>query len=386
MGAPAFMEEARFIVPGISVTATERLADVEAAWRGLEAQGIDNPGQGIEFVRAWLDHFAVREEDRLFLLAQRDDHPLMLLPLQRKRSVGFSAITWLTGDHLGMSAPLVDKPAFAMMTDFDKHQLWNRLTQLPLDADMVNLSNLPTDIARLTGLGEFFTSVPAADRVFRARFPGWEACDADRRNKHRRKVDRQQGAKLDALGEIGFEVLVAGDPVADVIDTMFVQKAARFRELGIADPFAAPRVRAFYKDAFRRARGVLQVLRLDGRIIAVRYNLSAGGGLFCLISSMTTCPQTQAGSPGKQGLLRVMQTAFGDGHAFIDMGRGENDEKRQWCNEEIEIAHYSHALTPLGHLARAGQQFNEHVRTRIKGNRNWFDLAKRLRRTVAGRS
>lgn len=299
--------------------------------------------------------------------------------------MGLSAVTWLTGDHLGMSAPLIDKAAFAMMTNFDRHQLWSRMIQLPLDADTINLSNVPTDIALLTGLSAFFASIPAADRVFRARFANWEACDGAQRNKHRRKIDRQQGAKLNALGEVRFDTIRAGEDADTVIDTMFAQKAARFREQGIPDPFVPPRVRDFYKDVFHSAGGVLHVLQLNGEIIAVRYNLPADGGLFCLISSMTTCGTTQAGSPGKQGLLRVMQTAFEDGHTFLDMGRGENDEKRQWCNEQIEIAHYGHALTLLGHLAQFGQQINEQVRTRIKGNRDWFDLAKRLRRAVAGR-
>ncbi|WP_196258753.1 GNAT family N-acetyltransferase [Pelagibacterium limicola] len=371
-------------VPGISVVVTERIEEVEAAWRQLEALGIDCPGQGLDFVRTWLDTFAVRKEDRVFVLAALNDRPVVLLPLYRKRWMGLSVATWLTGDHLGQQAPLVDKGAFAAMSDFDRHQVWNRLARVVLDTDLISLPNVPTDIARPTGLADLFHSMKGADRGYRARFESWEECDGAQRNKHRRKVDRQQAAKLAALGVPHFEVLKPGDPVDDVIETMFAQKAVRFGEMGIADPFAPPHVRAFYRDVFDRAGGVLHVLRLDGEVIAVRYNLTAGGGLYCLISSMTTCAATQSGSPGKQCLLGVMQSAFDEGYAFVDLGRGENDEKRQWCNERVELGHYCHVLTPLGHIAWIVQRLGEHVRASVKGNRNWFALAKRLRRGVAG--
>ncbi len=378
-------DAAHFRAPGVSIVVTENIAEVETPWRRLEALGTDSPGQHIDFVRSWLDHFTVARENRVFLMAALSDRPVLLLPLYRARSFGLTSITWLTGDHLGFNAPLVDKAAFAAMTDFDRHQIWSRLAGLPFDADVINLPNVPVDLADRTGLSEVFAAIPAADRVHRAQFPDWETCDASQRNKQRRKVDRQQGAKLEALGTPRFEVLEAGDEVDGVIDTMFEQKAARFRQMGIADPFAAPHVRAFYKDVFHRSGGVLHVLRLDESIVAVRYSLAAGEGLHCLISSMTDCQKTQAGSPGKQGLLRIMQGVFDGGHRYFDMGRGENDEKSQWCNVEMPLGHYWRPLSPLGHATGIYRRVSEKARTAIKGNRTWFRLAKQLRKSVAGK-
>ena len=55
------------------------------------------------------------------------------------------------------------------------------------------------------------------------------------------------------------------------------------------------------------------MLRLNGEIVAVRYNIVHGDRMFCLISSMSDDPAIQNGSPGKQCLLRVMQTVFDAG-------------------------------------------------------------------------
>src|SRR5690606_34732059 len=163
------------------------------------------------------------------------------------------------------------------------------------------------------------------------RFTSWEECDRVQRNKSRRKHDRQQGERLDAMGMVSFEEIRNGGDARGAIETMFAQRSARFKATGIADCFVRDRLMGFYHDAIAEDSGIdgrLHLLRLDSAIVAVRYNIVQGARMFCLISSMSDDVAIQNGSPGKQCLLRVMQSVFGQGFAVFDMGSGLTDEKR----------------------------------------------------------
>ncbi len=173
----------------------------------------------------------------------------------------------------------------------------------------------------------------------------------------------------------------------DIIDTMFAQRARRFEQQGIADPFRKPGVRAFY-DALRRPdSGVsikVHVLRLNGEIVAVRFNVEDNGTLFCLISSISDDPAIQAGSPGKQCLLRVMQTVFDAGYTSFDMGAGLTDEKRHWCNEKLPLNGHNQPLTVLGRVVLYAHAAYLRARRRIKTDPVLLHLAKSYRQLLLG--
>jgi CelD/BcsL family acetyltransferase involved in cellulose biosynthesis len=126
----------------------------------------------------------------------------------------------------------------------------------------------------------------------------------------------------------------------------------------------------------------LHVLRLNGEVVAVRYNIVVGDRMFCLISSMTDDPLVQGGSPGKQCLLRVMQAVFDAGHRCFDMGAGFTDEKRHWCNVQIPLRQHYLAMTPWGHAVALAHRGAQSARRNIKTNPKLLALAKKLRATM----
>jgi CelD/BcsL family acetyltransferase involved in cellulose biosynthesis len=152
--------------------------------------------------------------------------------------------------------------------------------------------------------------------------------------------------------------------------------------MGVFNPFAVPVIRAFYDATVAEGSGVpvkLHVLRLNGEIVAVRYNVVHGDRLFCLISSMSDDPAIQHGSPGKQCLLRVMQTVYAQGFRVFDMGEGLTDEKRHWCNQQIPVRHHYVPITRRGALAASAHRRWQVTRTRIKSDERLLALAKDFR-------
>jgi CelD/BcsL family acetyltransferase involved in cellulose biosynthesis len=371
----------------MAVWMTHRRDEVEPVWRGLEAKGIVSPGQSYDFIDLWVRHHRLRSDEQFYVVGMIEGRPAAVLPLWRTRSYGLKMLTWMPGDHVGANGPIVDADLLMGLNQDQRRTFWRRMTTPLFGADLLYLPAVPSRRGAEIGLDDAFERVEAADCLYRSRFANWPDCDAEQRDKRRRKIDRQQGAKLEALGEVGFEEVTSGPRAQELVDAMFMQKAARFTAQGIRNPFSEPITRSFYKNALMESgglRGLLHVLTLDGRPVALRYNLVHRNTMFSLISSMSADCTIQSGSPGKQNLLRAMQSVFGGGIDTLDMGKGETDEKRLWCNEVIPLANYYRPLTALGRICIAGHMAKERAKGTIKGNTQLYGLARRARMVLGG--
>ena len=363
-----------------------RLADVETVWRGLAAGAIESPGQSIDFIRLWTIALGIPETNQFYVVAHDDGVPVALMPLQRRWDKGARVLSWFPGAHVGCDAPIIDRARVAAMTPNRRRRLWIEMLRGVSGADVVYLKSVPQMLVDgvdvFAELGQWIE----AETLHRVAFESFEEADKTQRNKSRRKHDRQQGDKLEAMGAVSFEEISNGVPALAVLDTMFHQRAARFREMGVFDPFAVPAIRAFYDSTVTEQSGLpvkLHALKLNGEIVAVRYNVVHGDRLFCLISSMSEDPALRPGSPGKQCLLRVMQTMFEEGFRVFDMGEGLTDEKRHWCNQQIAVRHHYVPITRRGALAASAHRRWQVTRAQIKSDPRLLEMAKRARGVMA---
>jgi CelD/BcsL family acetyltransferase involved in cellulose biosynthesis len=355
----------------ISVRVTSHVEDVEAIWRGFEAFGVQSPGQSYDFIRLWVSDRKIPRDDQHYVVGEVDGVPVALLPLHRKRVHGVRLYTWFPGAHAGCYAPLVDAERLSALGEYGRAALWQAMTATLTGADLVYLRSIP---AHMGGQADLFGQLGSAltvETLYRAEFSSWEQCDREQRSRSRRKHDRQQGDRLAALGNVAFEEIDDPASARAALDVMFAQRSARFRAQGIRDIFVCDNITSFYRAALEPDSGVdvrLHVLRLDGEVVAVRYNIVLGDRMFCLISSMSEDCHIQSGSPGKQCLLRVMQTVFDQGISVFDMGSGYTDEKRHWCNVQIPLRQHYIALTPFGRLVATAHGGFQRLRAWAKSN------------------
>ena len=365
-----------------AITATHKLAEVEPMWRELIKSSIESPGQSPDFIRCWVKALGIAEADQFYVVAHHDGVPVALMPLQRRWDKGARVLSWFPGPHVGCNAPICDIAKLRAMSSDDRRRLWIKLLRGIAGADVVYLKAVPQLVVDGVDIFAELGQSIEAETLYRAAFSSFEEADKTQRNKSRRKHDRQQGDRLSALGEIEFGEIGNGQAALDLLGTMFHQRAARFREMGVFDPFAIPVVREFYDSTVREGSGVpvkLHTLKLNGEVVAVRYNVVHGDRLFCLISSMSDDPKIQNGSPGKQCLLRVMQTVFAEGFRVFDMGEGLTDEKRHWCNQQIPVRHHYVPITRRGALAASIHRGVHIARHRIKSDQRLLGMAKNVR-------
>ncbi|WP_375452778.1 GNAT family N-acetyltransferase [uncultured Devosia sp.] len=360
------------VAADISVLMTNRIEDVEASWRLLEASGVESPGQSYDFIALWVKNRRLPSCDQTYIVGSVDGEPVALLPLRRRRTRGVRLLSWFPGSNVGCYAPIANLERLEQLGPVGRKALWARMTARLTGADLIYLRWLPGRVGGRTGLFDELGVALPVETLYRAEFASWAECERVQRSKSRRKHDRQQGDRLDALGQVTFEVSRNGDDARDTIDTMFRQRSARFKAMGIRDIFVRDGLTEFYHAAVAANSGIavqLQVLRLGGQIVAVRYNVVHGTRMFCLISSMSDDETVQAGSPGKQCLLRVMQSVFEQGYTMFDMGAGLTDEKRHWCNVQIPLQHHYVPLSAWGRTVLAAHRVIQKSRRQIKGHK-----------------
>ncbi|SHE61672.1 Acetyltransferase involved in cellulose biosynthesis, CelD/BcsL family [Devosia limi DSM 17137] len=356
----------------VTVTITDRIEEVEAAWRQLEAGAIESPGQNYDFIRLWTRNRGLKPQAQCYVVGSVDGVPVALLPLHRKRVNGVWVLTWFPGSNVGCYAPVADYERLAALGVAGRKALWSAMTAQLTGADAIFLRSIPAAVGGYAGLFDELGATLTVDTLYRAEFSSWQDCDSQQRSKSRRKHDRQQGDRLNALGAVSFEEIGNGGESRCAIEVMFRQRSARFKAMGIRDTFVRDKLVSFYHEAIREGSGVyvlLHVLRLDGAIVAVRYNIVQGDRMFCLISSMSDDVAIQHGSPGKQCLLRVMQSVFDQGIAVFDMGAGFTDEKRHWCNVQVPVQHHYIGLNGRGVVIVAVHRALQKTRARIKANK-----------------
>ncbi|QQR40337.1 GNAT family N-acetyltransferase [Devosia rhizoryzae] len=355
----------------ITVRVTRRIEEVEQVWRSLSAGAIESPGQCYDFIRHWVNNRGIAEEDQCYVVGEVDGQAVVLLPLHRKRMFGLHVYTWFPGSQVGCYAPVTDTELLAGMGASGRAKLWRAMTRKLGGADLLFLRSMPAEVGGHQGLfGQLGTSL-TTETLFRAAFASWEQADSEQRSRSRRKHDRQQGDRLAALGKVEFEEVTDPAVAYQAVDVMFRQRSARFKAQNIRDPFVCDGLISFYRDALCPGSGIdvrIHTLRLDGDVVAVRYNIVHGERMFCLISSMAECERLQTGSPGKQNLLRVMQTVFDRGTRVFDMGAGFTDEKRHWCNVQVPLRQHYVALTPLGFAAGVAHRQYLALRAKAKAS------------------
>lgn len=374
----------------LSIIVCDDITQIEKEWRSLEKSGeesqLESPGQSYEFIRLWIDSFKIAKRDQSFFVVLLDGVPIVGMAFEMDRHLGINVLVPYGAYHVGSGAPLVDRQKMASLSKAQQAEVWQALKSGFKGADIAFFRFVPQ---YHDGDKDIFSEIGVsvlADKIYRAKFDNWESCNKLQLTRTRRKHDKQHSKKLNAMGEVSFEEMSAKSPQAkNIIDIMFAQRAKRFAEQGISDPFVDENRKEFYHKAGALEgdlRGILHVLRLNGEIISVRYNLAHGDRMFSLISSMSEDLNIQKAAPGKQSLLRVMQTIFDNGIRTYDMGAGLTDEKRHWCNEIIPLRHYYVPLTSLGYIVATVHRYKKFFRYKIKNNTSLNRLAKKIRALI----
>jgi len=335
----------------VRIAIHENLSDVESLWRGFEQHADGTVFQSFDWLACWQRHVGTRQEVQPAIVVGRDASGavLFLLPLGIRPRRGFRELSWLGSDLCDYNGPLLATDFAARLPRERFTGLWRDIvTALQanprLRHDVVSLTKMPAEVgAQPNPLLALPTDVHPSGAYLTRLGRDWETFYAAKRSTSTRRRDR---TKRKRLGDIGAVQLVEPSSVADTLaslDTLMAQKSRAFAHMGVANLFAHPGYREFYRAlaADSDTRGFVHVSRLDVGTTpaAINLGLTWRGRYYHLLASYDDGEVSRFG-PGAAHLHDLMRLATERGHDYFDFTIGDEPYKRDWSDIELKL--YDH--------------------------------------------
>lgn len=382
----AFVAPQPFPIGNLHLDLVDRMEDIEADWRRLEALPQNSLHQAYDWCRAW--HKA-HQAPLLVVRGQIDGRTVMILPLEAVRENGGTTARFLGGRFNNINSGLLDDDFRYLDGEAVQSIAVMLKALLKGHADLLAMDTVPLiwrDAAHpLTGL----TAIEDANRTFQLPlFPSFEQTLAQVHAKRRRKKFRVQERRLTEKGGYEHVVATTTDDKRALLEIFFEQKTARFRLHGLPDVFQTPEKRAFFRHLVDVSpQGLdtpleLHAIRLkgeyEGRIAAVSGLSRKGDHVVCQFGSIDDTLVPEA-SPGELLFWLMIERSCQTGARLFDFGVGDQPYKRGWCTVET-VTH--DLLVPInfrGRLMVLLLALKNRAKGTIKRNRAIYGWLQKLR-------
>jgi CelD/BcsL family acetyltransferase involved in cellulose biosynthesis len=373
--------------PWARVQAGSDLAALEADWRALEAEALVTPYQSYD----WVQPFATtigRAEGMGFRFIRVEDSQgglLALFPLVITKRLGTRFAEFIGGKHANYHMALY-RPGFAEALDAAATELLLREIGAAIGGiDALFLINQPTAWQGIANPPAMLAAGQSPSRAYKLALDPGNGDGTLRRSmsKHARK---KLTTKRNRFAEFGPSELVQAHSaveIARVLDAFLAQKAARFAQMGLPDPFAAPTIRAFLSQAAIGQPGrppaiELYSLDLSGRSVATYVGAVQGARFSGMATSFDLLSETARTSPGELLLIELIKRKCQAGFTMFDLGIGEARYKTTICDDSDELVDTFFPLTAKGRAYAGYSQAKRALKRRIKASPLALKTAQRI--------
>ena len=373
LAGPAGVLAAPRAGPALRLDVVSDVRALEEIWRELETAGVASPYQRFDWVTAYV---ASRREmagfnARFVVIRDRTGEPLMLLPLEIRRGAVGRIADVVGAKHANFHAPLLRAGAARQLGPAEMRAvLIDAGRQIGLDA--YAFTNLP-----VAWRGEpnplAIGGRPSPSNGYKLTL----AADAEATlgrafSKDTRKKLRRKEKALTEIGPVAHRVARSPGEADAMLDTFLHLKRARFRELGIANPFEEPETERFLRAASRAGLGrgspalELHALAVGERLVAVFGAATDPTRCSGMMIAFDPEPAVARTSPGDLLLTHVVRAQCLAGRETFDLGVGEARYKSSLCDETEELVDVSLPVTWRGRLHAAAAGAYRTAKHRVK--------------------
>ncbi|KRE07507.1 hypothetical protein ASE63_22685 [Bosea sp. Root381] len=373
--------------PWQATTIHDDIAAVEREWRALEARALVTPYQAYGWVRPFIETVgaAERMDVRFAAVRDADGAALAILPLVITRRNGIRFAEFIGGKHANYHMGLY-APDFAAKLDPAAARLL--LTEIGVaigGLDAFIFVNQPTHWQGQANPLASLAAGPSPSGAYKLALAAGD-CDGSLRRSMSSHAHKKLKNKRNRFASYGpSEFLRAREPaeIARVLDAFLLQKSARFRAMGVADPFAQPGMRGFIERAAQadgRHAPVLELYSLDlaGSPVATYIGAMQGGRFSGMATSFDMESEAAKTSPGEILLIDLIKLKCREGTTVFDLGVGEARYKTTICDERDELVDSFLPLTAKGHAFAGVARAKRWAKRRIKASPLALKLAHRV--------
>src|ERR1700761_7928642 len=245
-GTPAWSQSSRIA----AIELFTNLDGAEAIWRSLESQQhLSTPYQRFDFLRPWQTMVGTREGLRPLVVVayDRDQVPLLLLPLVLQQSRGVCSAHFMGGKHATFNMALWNRDFAAVASRADLNALFTAIRERA-GADVLAFHQQPLTWQNLPNPMALLPKQPSInDCPVMTMAPGAPA--AARISQSMRKRLSSKERKLKELPGYRYQIAVEDADVKHLLDAFFRIKPLRMAEQKLPNVFADPGVEDFIRGA-----------------------------------------------------------------------------------------------------------------------------------------
>lgn len=343
-----------------------------------------SPSQSLSWITAWSEQEGA---DLIVASLSAGGRPLLMIALEVVQTGPFRVARFPGGRHANGNFPLLGDSATVPPAAL--RSMCEAIARARPDIDLLALERLTDSIEGVANPLLSLPHTPSPNLALAVDLEGgFEALLSRSSGKRKRKKHRSQTRKFEAAG--GFRLITAATPdeCERLLSEFFDMKRDRFAKMGVADAFAEPRVKAFFRCLFVGALGpdrpdfVLDALEVGGKLRAVTGSSRRGNRLICEFGAIREDDLAQA-SPGDFLFFENIQRACRDGYSVYDFSVGDEPYKRLWCNLESRQHDVFVPLTMKGRLLALARRTTNRAKAWVKNNRTLWALVKKLRKRGA---
>ena len=342
----------------------------EDIWRGFELDAAMTPYGRFE----WAAAMAATGRGTPWAVLFRDGagRLLAILPLALERRAGLTVASTLGGKHANYTLPLLRPGLLERLSSAEARAMLVQAAGA-VAADAISLIHVPVE---WEGRPNPFAALgrPAASTASSLRLA--EDGEATLTRSMSGDARKKLRSKLRSLQKIGsVELRQAANPgdVDQILRAFFDQKEARFRRLGIPDPFATDEVRAALRAGalagLDRKEPAIELygLEVSGRIVAVLGGAADARRFSGMFLSFAEGPEARF-SPGEVLVTSVVRRLCEQGRAVFDLGVGEARYKSSICDTVDQLVDVDLPITWIGRAYVGARSAAQGSKLRLKAS------------------
>lgn len=359
------------------------LDTVREQWLALEAYGLASPYQRYDWVRAYARHALASDgaELQIVRVASPGGRALAILPLAVRRKTGMTTASFVGGKHANFHMGVFDPGFAARLDDSGALQLLNDAAAAMGGVDAFILHYQPITWNGIANPLARIDAQPSPSQAY--KLPLLADCDATLANSmssHARKKHKNKRARFSELGPSQMLIASTKAEQARILEVFFRQKALRFAQMSVPDPFSDVGVRQFLTQAAADGAIELAALELNGALVATYVGAVHQGRFTGMATSFEPDPAVMKVSPGEILLIELIRHQCRKGLSVFDLGVGEARYKATICNQTEDLVDSFIAITPKGRLVAWMSRELQRIKRAIKASPLAFAVLARLRK------
>lgn len=386
-------------VAGLDVSLSFELCAVKQHWQNLQGHVQQtNPFVDFNWLDSWVSAQISTSHVSLIIVLLRDGQDVIgLLPLYRKVVCGCQLLAWIGDDVSDYCQPFVRGEKGRAITTDQYAAVLNQVVAYLKNVDAVFLRSLPVDDP-VSDLGPPVLA-GEAHRIDFDRNTSWATFYSSLRSSKTRSRLRQKQKRLAKRGALSFRSVSDPHEQRLALETIIQWKSRQLYERGSRNPFASSGadpsklVRVLQSQLDRDILSIDRRTRIfglfsDGKMIAGCFTFVQGGRISVFVNSIDPDAHSDC-SPGLLLLIHILKVACRAGYDLVDLMRGAEAYKRDWCSTKTDLVDvvlpYTMRGRGLAYIHKIFQQVKRRVgrRPRLMSmlyflNRNWLYCRSKL--------